>query len=73
MYSDPVKTNPFYVRYTTLSKPVCNDPGGTFIIVKKKICMYIVLNIYFLSTLSEWNSTPGPETGEYFTRWQRQC
>lgn len=29
------------------------------------------LCVFFSHT--EWNSTPGPETGEYFTRWQRQC
>lgn len=37
---------------------------------KKKICNKI---FFFFLLLLEWNSTSGPETGEYFTRWQWQC
>lgn len=48
-----------------------NGLGGEFYHCKKILLRKT--DIFFFSPLSEWNSTPGPETGEYFTRWQRQC
>lgn len=42
---------------------------------ESEVEFYAEIRSHFLTTfyfLLEWNSTQGPETGEYFTRWQRQ-